>query len=167
MLITGTVGSGKTSVADALGNLLAEAEVANAVTDVDWLRRAWPCPPDDPFNRGIALRNLRAVAHNYIESGVLRFVVASVVESRAERDAYQAALGVPLTVCRLRVDLPTVRRRLIRRHENDVSGLQWFLNRSGELERILEQALVEDVAVDANAGSIHHVARAVRAAVRW
>jgi hypothetical protein len=57
------------------------------------------------------LRNLRAVAHNYIESGV---------------------------------GLPTVQRRLIRRHENDASALQWFLNRSGELQRVFEQAARSD-----------------------
>jgi adenylylsulfate kinase-like enzyme len=167
VLVTGTVGSGKTSVADAVGDLLAEAKIANAVLDVDWLRRAWPCPPGDPFNNGIALRNVRAVARNYVEAGVLRLVLASVVESRAERDAYQAALGVPLTVCRLRVDLSTVRQRLVRRHENDVSGLRWHLNRSGELERIFQRAGVEDVAVEASAGSIHEVAQAVMAAVGW
>lgn len=167
LLITGTVGSGKTSVADALGERLTQTKIANAVIDVDWLRRTWPCPPDDPFNSGIALRNLRAVAHNYIETGVLRLVLAGVVESRPERDAYQATLGVPLTVCRLRVDLPTVRKRLIRRHEDDASGLQWHLNRSGELDHILDQARVDDVAIDATAGSVHQVAHAVMAAVDW
>lgn len=167
LLITGTVGSGKTSVADAFGDLLADAEIPNAVIDVDWLRRSWPCPPGDPFNGGITLRNLRAVAQNYFETGVLRLVLAGVVESRAERDAYQAVLGVPLAVCRLRVDLPTVRQRLMRRHENDAGGLQWHLARSGELERVFQQARVEDVAVDAAAGSVHEVAQAVKAAVGW
>jgi adenylylsulfate kinase-like enzyme len=167
LLITGTVGSGKTSVAAALGDLLAQAGVANAVIDVDWLRRSWPCPPDDPFNGGIALRNLRAVAQNYIETGALRLVLAGVVESRAERDAYQAALGVPLTVCRLRVDLGTVRRRLIRRHDGDPGGLHWHLARSGELEHILQQAQVEDVAIDATTNSVRQVAEGVLAAVDW
>jgi adenylylsulfate kinase-like enzyme len=167
LLITGTVGSGKTSVATALGDLLAQATIANAVIDVDWLRRSWPRPPDDPFNGGITLRNLQAVARNYIEAGVLRLVLAGVVESRAERDAYQAALGVPLTVCRLRVDLVTVRRRLTRRHEDDADGLQWHLDRSGELEHIFQQAHVEDVAVDATTNSVHQVAQAVIDAIRW
>jgi adenylylsulfate kinase-like enzyme len=167
LLITGTVGSGKTSTADALGDLLAQAKIANAVVDVDWLRRSWPCPPDDPFNVGITLRNLHAVARNYIEAGVIRLVLAGVVESRAERDAYQAALGVPLTVCRLRVDLGTVQQRLTRRHEDDADGLQWHLDRSGELEHIFQQARVEDVAIDATTNSVCQVAQAVMAAVHW
>jgi adenylylsulfate kinase len=123
LLITGTVGSGKTAVADAVGDLLAQAGIAHAVIDVDWLRRSWPCPPGDPFNGELALRNLRAVARNYLDTGGVRLVLAGVVESRSERGAYQAALGVPLAVCRLRVDLPVVRERLARRHEGDADRL--------------------------------------------
>lgn len=94
LLINGTVGAGKTSVAEALGDLLAQAGIANAVIDVDWLRRSWPEPPGDPFNGAITLRNLRAVARNYREAGALRLVLAGVVESRAERAAYAAASTV-------------------------------------------------------------------------
>ena len=167
LLLTGTVGSGKTSVADTIGDLLAHAGIANAVIDVDWLRRSWPCPPEDPFNGKLALRNLSAVARNYLQAGVARLVLAGVIESRAERSAYQTAVAVPLTVCRLRVELPTVRQRLIRRHEHDDDGLRWHLDRSGELDRILEQAQVEDVVVDATTTSIRTTAEAVMAAVDW
>ncbi|GIH18657.1 hypothetical protein Raf01_68290 [Rugosimonospora africana] len=167
LLLTGTVGSGKTTVAETVGDLLSDAGIAHAVIDVDWLRRSWPCPPDDPFNGGMALRNLRAVAQNYLRAGCARLVLAGVLESRVERDAYQDAVTVPLTVCRLRVDLSTIRQRLIRRHENDDDGLRWHLNRSGELDRILEQARVEDVVVDATTTSIRETAEAVMAAIRW
>jgi hypothetical protein len=81
--------------------------------------------------------------------------------------ADQTAVQVPLTVCRLRVDLPTVHRRLIRRHENDDDGLRWHLSHSGELDQTLEQAQVEDIVVDATATSIHQTAEAVMAAVGW
>ena len=39
LLLTGTVGVGKTSVAAAVGDLLRERQVANAVVDLDELRR--------------------------------------------------------------------------------------------------------------------------------
>lgn len=164
LLITGNVGAGKTSVAEALGDRLTQAGIANAVIDVDWLRRSWPSPPDDPFNGALTLRNLRAVARNFIEAGVVRLVLAGVLESRASRDAYQSALGVPLTVGRLRVELPTLRQRLVRRHEGDAGGLRWHVERSGELEGILERARVEDFTVDATTDSIDQVAAAVMAA---
>jgi uncharacterized membrane protein YgcG len=110
LLITGTVGSGKTATADALGGLLADAGIPNAVVDLDWLRRSWPTPPGDPFNAAMTLRNLRDVARNYLEAGVSRLVLAGVVESRAERRRYEETLAAELTVCRLRVALPAVHR---------------------------------------------------------
>ncbi|MFI7544157.1 adenylyl-sulfate kinase [Actinoplanes sp. NPDC049599] len=167
LLLTGTVGAGKTSVADALGDLLTRGAVPHAILDVDWLRRSWPSPPDDPFNSAMALRNLRTVAANYLQAGALRLVLAGVLESRAERDAYQATLGVPLAVCRLRVALPTIRQRLLRRHEHDAAGLRWHLARSGELHDILERVRIEDVVVDGEPGSVHQVARTVMAAAGW
>jgi adenylylsulfate kinase len=158
LLINGTVGSGKTSVADALGDLLAEAGVPHAFVDVDWLRRSWPCPPDDPYNTGMALRNLAVVARNYLDAGVQCLVLAGVLESRAERDAYQASLGVGLTVCRLRVDLETVRSRLVSRQHD---GLAWFLQRAAELDRVLDAAAVDDFVIEASDGSPRDVAAAV------
>jgi adenylylsulfate kinase-like enzyme len=48
MLINGTVGAGKTSVAEMVGDLLTEAGMPNAVIDLDWLRRSWPSPESRP-----------------------------------------------------------------------------------------------------------------------
>jgi adenylylsulfate kinase len=166
-LITGTVGSGKTSVADAVGGLLADSRVPNAVIDLDWLRRSWPSPPGDRFNFGMVLRNLRSVARNYLDAGAVRLVLAGVVESREERRRYRDAVGVELVVCRLRVDLPMLRQRLVRRHEGDAARLRWHLDRSGELDGILDGARVEDVEVDATGGSVSEVAGAVLSAVGW
>jgi hypothetical protein len=89
-----------------------------------------------------------------------------VIESRAERAAYADAVGVPLTVCRLAVDLADVRQRLVRRHADDPGGLAWHLNRSGELDGILIDAKVEDITVPA-AGPAARVAEAIVGAVGW
>ena len=159
LLITGTVGSGKTSVADALGDLLAAAAVPHAILDLDWLRRSWPSPPDDPFHNAMTLRNLRSVAGNYVQTGAARLVLAGVIESHQERHDYQQALGADLTVCRLRVDLPVVRQRLAQRHEPDKSA--WFLNRAAELDAVLTEAQLEDFTVETADDSIHQVAAAV------
>jgi adenylylsulfate kinase len=167
VLVNGTVGAGKTSVAAAIGDLLSEAGVAHAVLDVDSLRRSWPCPPGDRFNSVMALRNVSAVAGNYREAGAVRLVLAGVVESRAERDDYRAAVGVPLTVCRLHVELPTVLERLGRRHGDDSEALRWHLRRAGELDGILRRAGSEDVVVDATATSVRETAAAVVAAIGW
>jgi hypothetical protein len=136
LLITGTVGVGKTAVADALGDVLAEANIANAVIDLDWLRRAWPAPAGDRFSGAMAIRNLRSVAGNYRAAGALRLVLAGVIESPEDRAAHEEAVGADLTVCRLRADLDVVRRRLAGRHEETDPVLRWHLTRAGELDAI-------------------------------
>jgi adenylylsulfate kinase len=167
LLISGTVGAGKTSVAEMAGDLLTEAGVPNAVIDLDWLRRCWPSPAGDRFNTAMALRNLRSVAVNYREAGAVRLVLAGVVETRAQRERHQDALGVPMAMCRLRVDLPLVRARLARRHEGAGEVLRWHLDRSGELDTILEAAAVEDFTVGATDLSISSTARTVLSAAGW
>ncbi|MET8756910.1 hypothetical protein [Lentzea sp. NPDC004782] len=44
LLITGPVGIGKTTVAEAVGDVLAAASVPHAVIDLDWLRHCTPKP---------------------------------------------------------------------------------------------------------------------------
>lgn len=167
LLISGTVGAGKTSVAEMVGDLLTEAGVPNAVIDLDWLRRSWPSPAGDRFNVAMALQNLRSVARNYREAGAVRIVLAGVIETRVERDRHQDALGVPLAMCRLFVDLPLVRARLARRHEGEGAVLQWHLARSGELDAILEAAAIEDFTVNATDLSISSTAETVLSIASW
>jgi adenylylsulfate kinase len=165
LLVTGTVGVGKTSVASVVGGLLSEARVPNAVIDLDALRHAWPAPPDDPFNLALELRNLRSVAANYLAAGCERLVLAGVVENVADRERYRSAVGVPLTVARLSADLVEVARRLRGRHLDDESGLDWHLNRSGELDAILDAAGVADFSVSTDSRTVSEVAGEVLA--RW
>jgi adenylylsulfate kinase len=167
LLINGTVGAGKTSVAEMVGDLLTDAGVPNAVIDLDWLRRSWPSPAGDRFNMAMALRNLRSVARNYRDAGVVRIVLAGIIETKVNRDRHQDALGVPLSVCRLRVDLPLVRARLTQRHEGEGAVLQWHLARSGELDTILEAAAIEDFTVSATDLSISSTAKTVLSTVGW
>lgn len=164
LLITGTVGSGKTSVAGRAADLLAADGVAHAVIDLDELGRAWPAPAGDPFNLELELRNLAAVARTYLAAGASRLLLAGVVETRAARRRYEQAVPVPLRVVRLDVDLTVVRSRLARRHADDPAGLRWHLDRAGELDAILRAARVEDATVPASAGTLDQVAAAVLAA---
>ncbi|MDL4776195.1 MULTISPECIES: hypothetical protein [Thermomonosporaceae] len=161
LLITGTVGAGKTSVAEAVGGLLGDAEVPSAVIDLDWLAKSRPAPPGDRFNFALLLRNLRSVAGNYLDAGATRLILAGVVESGDERERCGAAVGAPLSVCRLQVGLPEVRRRLVRRHEDEPAELRWHLDRSGELDRVLVEAGIADFTVEAGGRPIAEVAAAV------
>ena len=161
LLLNGTVGAGKTSVAAAVGDLLREREVPHAVIDLDALRQAWPAPPGDRFNTTMLLANLRAVSANVRAAGARSLVLAGVVETAADRAALTRAVGVPLTVVRLTADLGLVRARLRARHHADPDGLRWHLDRSGELADLLAAAGVEDHVVDTTGASVPAVAARV------
>ncbi|SCK29769.1 hypothetical protein H181DRAFT_02351 [Streptomyces sp. WMMB 714] len=167
LLINGTVGVGKTSVAETVGGLLTDAGIPNAVIDLDWLRQSWPSPPGDRFNVTMMLRNLRSVAGNNLAAGAVRLVVAGVVEDHDGRRQCGDALGVELTVCRLRADPAMVHKRLTRRHENQPDALRWHLSRAGELAGILDRAGVDDFTVDATARSVGEVAADVVEKAGW
>ncbi|MEO5710073.1 MAG: hypothetical protein ABIQ59_09645 [Nocardioidaceae bacterium] len=167
LLLTGTVGIGKTTVAEAVGDMLRDVAVPNAVVDVDWLRAAWPAPPGDPFNGALALRNLAAVTANYLDAGVVRLVLAGVLETAEDRAAYAAVLGMPLVVVRLVADASTVQRRLLRRHAEDDAARSWHLHRAGELHAIQEASGVEHFVVDTTSRSVVEVAGEVLRVSGW
>lgn len=166
LLITGTVGAGKTSTAYAIGDELQRRRVPHAVIDLDELRRGWPPPPGDPFGSAVALQNLRAVSQNYRRAGALRLIMAGVVEGPDGVAEHAAAVGMAVVVCRLRVDLDRVRDRLLARHEPG-SELEWHLHRSAELDAILDRQLIPDVVLDVGDDSPAAVASRVLSAVGW
>ena len=147
LVVTGSVGVGKTTVIDAIGEVLAERGVPGAAIDLDWLRRVWPAPPDDPFNNRLERTALGAVCRVHLEAGAQVIVAAGVLEGREDRPLYEEAFGCPLTVVRLTAPREVVRSRLRRRHEGDPESLAWHLDRFDELTGILDAAAVEDASV--------------------
>lgn len=165
LLLNGTVGAGKTTVAEAVGDVLVERGVHHAIIDLDWLRRCWPAPAGDPFNVDLCLRNVAAVAANAREAGSDLLVIAGVIETRDERDRMERAVGVPLTVCRLVIDAEVARRRLVLRHHVDQQSLNWHLNRVAELDRILEEAGLDDVVIPVGTRTPRDIARDILVAI--
>ena len=126
LLLTGTVGVGKTTVAAAVGDLLRERQVANAVM----------------------LGNLSAVAAGYGGAGFSPLLLAGGLETAEDRTRHEQAVRVPLTVCRLVADPEAVHRRLHARHRDDADGLGWHLHRAGELAAVQDASAVEDLRLD-------------------
>ncbi|MCZ2402704.1 adenylyl-sulfate kinase [Paenarthrobacter sp. Z7-10] len=168
VFLNGTVGSGKSATAEALHQLLIDDGISNAVIDLDELRRSWPVPAADRFNHELELRNLQAVAKNYREVGVRRFILAGVLEEPAEVGRYVAALsGGELTVVRLDPPITTIQDRLRNRHEAGSAELSWHLHRSVELNRILDAARLDTYVVPVGEGGPQDVAFSVRALLGW
>lgn len=167
LLLTGTVGVGKSTTADAVGGRLREQGVPHAVVDLDELRRCWPAPADDPFHAALGLANLAAVTRAYRAAGAERLVLAGVAESRDDRDRHVAALEVPLHVVRLVGAAEVVEPRLRARHVGDPEGLAWHLQRRGELDAVLDAAAVADAEVAVDGLDPDAVAAAVLVAAGW
>ena len=80
-------------MAAAVGDLLRERRVANAVVDLDELRRAWLAPVGDRFHTTVMLDNLSAVAANYVQAGFTTLVLDGVLETADGRRPPAARRG--------------------------------------------------------------------------
>lgn len=168
VFINGTVGSGKTSSAEALSALEAAAEHPHAVIDADDVRRFWPAPDGDPFQQELELQNLRALAENYRAAGAVHLIVAGVIEHAADLARYAAALGTErMLVCRLTADPHVLEARLRARHAYDNAARDWHLHRAGELGAILETADFDDLVLDSTTMTPRQVALEIAGAAGW
>ena len=162
IFVNGTVGVGKTTVADALSELETEP---HAVIDLDAIRRLYPGPPEDPFKHELELENLAALAVNYRRAGAERFILAGVIEEAEEVERYVAALrSTGLFVCRLVARPEVLDARIRHRHADDPAGMAWHLERAGELAGILDAEALDDFVLDASDSSPADLAREIRRA---
>jgi chloramphenicol 3-O-phosphotransferase len=173
VFISGTVGSGKTSSAEALGALEAAARHPHAVIDADDVRRFWPAPHGDPFQQELELQNLRALAENYRTAGAVHLIVAGVIERAGDVARYAAALGSTSTgaarmlLCRLTAEPRVLEARLRSRHAGDEAARDWHLQRAGELAGILAAANCDDLVLDSTTMTPHEVAFEIAVAAGW
>lgn len=162
LLLTGTVGVGKTTTAIAVARLLAEAGTPSGCVDLDVFSRRWPPPDDDPFRTRLALANLASCVPNFASAGAEVLVLAWVVEDRAQAQEVRAAVEpLPLRIVRLMAPHDVVEARLRARHVGvDGADLDWHLRRFGELDRIIDDSDLGALPIQA-AGSVEEVARRV------
>ena len=168
-MLNGTVGVGKTTTADVIGDRWRDAGLPGAVIDVDRLRWCWPAPPDDPHRSRLGLENLALVAANYVRHGARRLVLADVIEDAAGRSRQAEILELPVTVIRLIADPESIEARLRERHRHDAdpADLAWHLHRIRELAAIQDVSAVDDAVIDVTGLAPNEVADAVLAATGW
>ena len=166
VVLTGPVGVGKSAVAGEMSRLLGEMGIAHAFVDMDWLRWCHPGPAHDPFHMALGLRNLAAVAANYRAGGAERLILVDIVETRADREIYHAAMpAVAVRVVRLTATLPTILGRLDGRESG--AGLTWHRHRAAELLELMDARAVEDLLIQTEGKTVAEVAREVLSAIEW
>jgi hypothetical protein len=112
VLITGVYGSGKSSVAQEIANLLEKQNAPYARLDLDFLGWFDAAGEGGPTEQSVMLKNLAALVGNYLAVGVRFFVLAGAIRDGAELDDLKAKFPMPLRVVRLTVPLPEIEKRL-------------------------------------------------------
>ena len=140
LVITGTMGSGKTTMLGEASDLLAARGIVHAAVDLDTLGMGhlpevpWP---DLPY------RNLASVWQNYAAVGATRLLIAEAVEDASELNRIRDAIpGAQIVVCRLIASLDTMRRRVSLREPGMLRGA--FVARVAELEAVIDRAALGD-----------------------
>jgi len=102
LIVTGPVGAGKTSAAEAVFDLLSADKTPCAVIDFDWLTAAYPPPAGDRFNFRLGIKNLSSIIPNYLALGIKLFIIPTVVEHKEEIETIKEIIkGTDIFVIRL------------------------------------------------------------------
>ena len=164
LIITGTMGAGKTTVLGEASDILALRDIAHAAIDLDALGLAHL--PSAAGNDDLMYRNLQSVCQNYASVGVRRFLLARAVEDSAEIELCRGAVSATNTVvCRLTASIETMQQRVAMRE----SGVQQqeYVARVADLNVILDRARLEDFAVANQNRSLTEVAQEMLIKAGW
>jgi hypothetical protein len=151
LVITGSMGSGKTTMMGEISDLLAVRGIAHAAIDIDAFGNA-----HDPAGAidlaAIAYRNVADVVTNYAMEGVNTFVMAGAIETGAELSRLRETVGddAEIVVCRLIAPLAVMQERI--RGREPGFWQQKYVDRVAVLEDALDKAALEDFSL-ANDGT--------------
>ncbi len=171
LVVNGSIGAGKTSVAEGAFDVLAARGARAAMIDGDFLCQAEPNVEGVPFNQDLLFANLAAVAPVYRSYGYGFMVIARVVEDPEDRARYAqafAAAGMPGEVVIARVTAPESERkdRIVHR-DLDPEWHQWGHARTVELEAVLSDLKLDDAVVSNSGRTPQETAEELLAAIGW
>ncbi len=164
LIITGTMGAGKTSVLGEASDILALRQIAHAAIDLDTLGLAYL--PSAANRDGVMYRNLQSICTNYDALRVKRLLLARAIETRAELELCRRSVSAENTVvCRLTASVETMEQR-VRMREAGVLQ-QDYVGRVTELRVILDRAQLEDFVVCTQNRSITDTAQEMLTRAGW
>jgi adenylylsulfate kinase len=163
IVITGTMGSGKTTVLAEASDLLKARGVTHAAIDLDALAIAYL--PDDPLIE-MAYRNLASIWANYAALGITRLLLAGAIENIDELKRIRAVMPASrIVICRLTATLETMRRRVSLREPGMLHDT--LVARVLELDTILDRAGLEDFSLTNEGHSVTDVATELLTRAGW
>jgi hypothetical protein len=164
LVITGTMGSGKSAVLGEASDLLSGRSIHHAAFDLDAVGLA--CLPADVDRGDWMYRNLRLLCENSASTGISRVLLARAVESRTELALCQTSVAAKTTVvCRLAASLEVAQHR-IKLRETGIWQAQ-YVARVAKLDAILNQAGLEDFTVRSENRSVTDTANEMLVRAGW
>ncbi|MFF9774149.1 AAA family ATPase [Streptomyces sp. NPDC013978] len=115
LVLHGSPGAGKTTLARAVSEILREADLAHGVIDLDDISLVHP-----DQGRSFARENLKAIWPRYAAVPGLRLVLPSVIADEEELVLLREALpGASLAVCELTAPEAVLKERVTAREPNE------------------------------------------------
>jgi adenylylsulfate kinase len=146
LLITGTVGIGKTAAVSAVSELLTRRDMSHVAVDMDWLCVYWPWVEGDPHNRLAGRTALSTMAEIARARGVTRMVVAEVLEHPDDVVDYRLAVQAErVLIVRLTGTTEVLKARIAGRGRANQDG---NLARAQELDGLLASRNVGELVLD-------------------
>lgn len=162
-MITGTMGSGKSSVLAEASDILRLHQVAHAAIDLDAFGLAYlPGITTD----SAMYRNLQSVSGNYTELGVTRMLLARAIESSRDLDLCRSSTSATRTIIfRLNASLNTMEERVKTREPGVLR--QDYIARVAALNSVLDRARLEDFTILTENRSVTDTAREMLLKAGW
>jgi adenylylsulfate kinase len=166
-VLTGTIGAGKTTLAESLSELLHDRGIRHALIDLDGLGQVYPCPDGHaPYGYELALRNLADIWPNFLETGVTHAVVAGTILDHEQLERLRSALpGAHVTVLLVEAPGDLVHRRI--RGRTSGALLDDFLARTDDVAAEIASAAIHDEEITNDQRPPHEVAQQIIERLKW
>ena len=162
LIISGSMGAGKTTVMSEASDLLCTAGIDHAAIDLDALTIGH-LPPHAAVLSG---RNLAALWNNYTAFGIRRLLLAGAIENTARLDEVRCSIpDAHIVICRLRARVHTMQDRVRWREPGMLQSE--LIERVSVLDAELDEAALHDFVVENEERPVTEVAREMLTMAGW
>lgn len=165
LLLTGTVGTGKTSVAAEIGEQLDDIGLRNAVVDMDWL--GWVNAGDDYDGYDLLImQKLISVWPNYHSIGIEYLVLARGLIHREPVDLLKRTFpNSQIKIIRLIAAKETTQKRLSQRDRCET--LREHISELDEMNQLMDKLHLENIIISTDGRSVEAIAAQITSMSGW
>jgi hypothetical protein len=167
VLVSGPVGVGKSVVGGEVAEILERNGTPHSFVDFDQIRFTFPRPADDPWGNRLGFENLGAIWRNCSRYGSLNLIISDVVEDESFLGTLKQTIPEgDVSTIQLSASLDTLEARLRKREIG--SGLDWHLNRAGELlDSLAQPGTPSDHRIATDSRTVVEIAEEVVSKIAW